>query len=161
MNKYYRSESDKIIAGVCGGLAQSMKMDPLLLRILFVFAAMINGVGLAAYVLLWLFMAPEQAAFSNQDEMMRHNVNEMRDRARQLGQEAHNALGGRGSGGSVGSADGQSTGKMLLIGAGLVFLGLMALLNNIGLLAWVGKLWPLGLIALGVVLLLNNLKERH
>jgi phage shock protein PspC (stress-responsive transcriptional regulator) len=153
MNRYYRSNTDKIIAGVCGGLAQTLHISPLLLRIVFVVAALFNGVGLVAYVMLWLFMAPESSTFATTDELVRHNAEEMRERAKDLGMEAQRTLSGDKT--SQGSNN-----KRLVLGVVLAGLGVLALFRSLGLLAWVGRLWPLGLIALGAVLLLNHLKDK-
>ena len=154
MNRYYRSDTDKIIAGVCGGLAKTLHMSSLLLRIVFVIAALFSGVGLVAYVLLWLFMAPESSAFATTDEMVRHNAEEMRQRAKDLGAEAQHALGGTRS-----KADSDNN-KTLLVGVGLAALGALVLFRNLGLLSWVLRLWPLLIIAVGAALLLNHLKDR-
>lgn len=54
--KYYRSATDKKIGGVCGGLAEYFGIDPLLVRLLFVFLA---GSGLLLYLLLWV-LAPQK-----------------------------------------------------------------------------------------------------
>ena len=53
--------------------------------------------------------------------------------------------------------------RLLVIGAGLVVIGLLALLDSLGLLWWFspGKLLPLLLIGVGVVVLLNNLRDKH
>ncbi len=58
--KYYRSKSDRVLAGVCGGLAEYLDLDPTLIRVLWVVVTLVSaGVGLLAYLLLWLF-APER-----------------------------------------------------------------------------------------------------
>lgn len=56
--KFYRSRNDKVIAGVCGGLAEYFNMDPVLVRIGFVIFA-IFGPGLFAYLILAL-LVPEK-----------------------------------------------------------------------------------------------------
>ena len=48
-----RSESDKRIAGVCGGIAEYFDIDPLLVRIAFIVAA-VMGFGIIAYIALWI-----------------------------------------------------------------------------------------------------------
>jgi phage shock protein C len=48
-----RSETDKVIAGVCGGLAEYFDVDPVLIRIGFVVAAFV-GPGIIAYVVMWI-----------------------------------------------------------------------------------------------------------
>src|SRR5438445_6998684 len=56
-----RSSSNKIIGGVCGGLAEYTGIDPLLWRIGFVALTLAVGVGFPAYLLLWLFMPADDA----------------------------------------------------------------------------------------------------
>jgi len=54
--KLYRSRRDKILGGVCGGLGDYLEFDPVLVRVLFVAATFITGVGLVAYILLWIIV---------------------------------------------------------------------------------------------------------
>jgi len=49
-----RSETDKRIAGVCGGIADYFDIDPVLVRIAFVVAALAGGGGFIAYIVLWI-----------------------------------------------------------------------------------------------------------
>ena len=55
--RFYLSSTDKKIAGVCGGLAEYFEVDPLLIRVLFLVAILEIGMGLVAYLVLWL-LAP-------------------------------------------------------------------------------------------------------
>ena len=59
VNALRRSHSDRWIAGVCGGVAQATKMDSWLWRLLFVLLTLFGGVGLIAYVLMWVFVPEE------------------------------------------------------------------------------------------------------
>ena len=36
-NKLYRSKEDKIIAGVCGGISEYLDIDPIIIRLIFLF----------------------------------------------------------------------------------------------------------------------------
>jgi phage shock protein C len=54
-----RSETDKRIAGVAGGIAEYFGIDPTLVRIGFVIAAFM-GFGILAYVVLWVALPPGQ-----------------------------------------------------------------------------------------------------
>ena len=57
--KFYLSETDKKIGGVCGGLAEYFGIDSLILRLIF-FALIIGwGTGLLLYILLWI-LAPKK-----------------------------------------------------------------------------------------------------
>ncbi len=51
-----RSRKERMIAGVCGGLAEYFHMDPTIVRVIFVLAALVNGIGLIVYLVLWLVM---------------------------------------------------------------------------------------------------------
>ena len=50
-----RSATDKRIAGVCGGVGEYFDLDPTLVRVAFVVAALF-GPGLLLYVVLWIVL---------------------------------------------------------------------------------------------------------
>jgi phage shock protein C len=54
-----RSRSNRVIAGVCGGLGQQLGVDPVLLRIAFVVLALANGVGILLYVIAAIVIPEE------------------------------------------------------------------------------------------------------
>ena len=53
MKKLYRSETDRKIAGVCGGLGEYFNVDPVIFRIIFVVLFLYGGIGLLAYLIMW------------------------------------------------------------------------------------------------------------
>ncbi len=55
--KLYRSRTDSMIAGVCGGLADFFDLDATLIRLVFVVAAILGGHGVLAY-LICLILIP-------------------------------------------------------------------------------------------------------
>jgi phage shock protein C len=50
-----RSETNKRIAGVCGGIAEYFDIDPILIRVAFVAAALM-GFGIPLYIVLWIVL---------------------------------------------------------------------------------------------------------
>ena len=50
-NKLYRDSSNRIIAGVCSGIAEYFKIDPIIVRILFFIAVPLN---LIVYIIFWI-----------------------------------------------------------------------------------------------------------
>jgi phage shock protein C len=50
-SRLYRSRSDRMVAGVAGGVAQYLNLDPVLVRVGFIFLILAPGVGLLAYIL--------------------------------------------------------------------------------------------------------------
>ena len=55
-----RNPNDKVIAGVCSGLAKSLEIDPIIMRLIFVVGFLAFGVGPIIYLLLWLLMPKEE-----------------------------------------------------------------------------------------------------
>ena len=63
--RYHLSQTDKKIAGVCGGLAEYFDVDPLIVRVGFLILTFCIGGGLMAYLILWL-LAPKESNGYNQ-----------------------------------------------------------------------------------------------
>ncbi len=59
-----RSRTDKMIAGVCGGIAREMKWDPTLVRVVYALASILSAAfpGILVYIILWIVMPKEPAA---------------------------------------------------------------------------------------------------
>ena len=59
----YRSSSDRMIAGVCGGLAQYFNVDPVIIRIIAVVLLLPGGLpGFLPYVILWIVVPLDNQA---------------------------------------------------------------------------------------------------
>jgi phage shock protein C len=54
MKKLYRSSSDRIIAGVCAGLAEYINIDPTIVRLIFVILFLLGAGGFWIYIILWV-----------------------------------------------------------------------------------------------------------
>jgi len=54
-----RSSSDRMIAGVCGGLGKYLDVDPVIIRLLWAVAIFIYGTGLLAYIIAWVIIPEE------------------------------------------------------------------------------------------------------
>jgi len=59
VRRLYRSRENKMLGGVCGGLAQVMNVDPAIIRLAFVGLTFLVGGGVLIYLLLWLVMPEE------------------------------------------------------------------------------------------------------
>ena len=54
MKKFYLSNTDKKIGGVCGGIAEYFNVDSTFIRLLFVMGALLGGFTVIAYLALWI-----------------------------------------------------------------------------------------------------------
>ena len=57
--RLYRSRTDRMISGVCGGLGEYLNIDPTVVRLLFALSLLIGGTGLLVYVVM-LIVVPEE-----------------------------------------------------------------------------------------------------
>ncbi len=56
--RFTRSTTERRIAGVCGGIAKYINVDPIVVRILFLIALLFGCLGFWAYLIIWI-AAPE------------------------------------------------------------------------------------------------------
>lgn len=59
MKRLTRPKNNKVIAGVCAGIANYFNIDPVLVRIIWLVLLLFFGIGLFAYLILWIIM-PEK-----------------------------------------------------------------------------------------------------
>ena len=64
VKKLYRSTSDRMIAGICGGLGDYFGIDSTLVRLLFVFGAIFTGSALFWIYIIMLIVVPEEPVSS-------------------------------------------------------------------------------------------------
>ncbi len=57
--KFYLSETDKKLGGVCGGVAEYLNIDPLLVRVVFIAGFFLGTCTFWLYIILWL-LAPKK-----------------------------------------------------------------------------------------------------
>src|SRR3972149_8252000 len=137
--KLYRSESDRIIAGVCGGLADYFEVDPTLIRLILILLVVFGGSGVFLYILLWLFIPTQSKVSSYSEETIKENAQEIGKRAQLLAGEI------------------RTENTRMWTGVILLVLGVLFLFQSFGLFWFnVAKLWPLILIAIGVSVLMRN-----
>ena len=126
--KLRRSVRDRMLGGVCGGLGEYFAIDPVLVRLAFVLTTLAGGAGALAYLIM-LVAVP--TADSGADEATYVPVID------RIGAQAR---------------------PTQLAALGLIALGALLLLGNLGWLSWLrGEfVWPVLLIALGALILLSR-----
>ncbi len=51
MKRIYRSRGDRVLGGVCGGIAEYFDLDPALVRVVWIFLSLFGGSGILAYII--------------------------------------------------------------------------------------------------------------
>jgi len=150
----YRS-SDRIIGGVCAGLAEGFHVDALWVRVAFLIVIFIQGIGVFLYIVLWLVM-PERVEGGGQLSGFGAMTADIR---RIWGELQHPTAGKSQAGASTAAPSGVFQNQSLAFGVILVVIGLVLLGGNVGIINW-SVVWPAALITLGIVILVRNLEKR-
>ena len=133
--KLSRNTMNKVIGGVCSGLAEFFGLDVALVRIAFVIAFMFASFGFWLYIILWIVL-PVEGQQSTVNSQQSESVSE-----------------------SVSVSKSESKVKSVLAGSFVILIGLLFLINNFIPINWVWKLWPLILVAIGVVMIVTSSKK--
>jgi phage shock protein C len=155
MKRLYKSRKNKVIAGVCGGIAEYFDVDPVLIRIIAILFFFTGGAALIAYI-VGLVIIPNQPL----EEFFKENKNPIvtPPSPEQQMNSASSAF--------VTGASG-NTGK-LIIGIILIGFGVIFLLNQLPFFApgfwWLWGLswrifWPSVLIIIGLIVLLLHARK--
>ena len=125
-----RNETDKMIAGVCGGISAYLGIDSALIRFAFVILLFASGIGFPIYLILWVIMPIESNASEPGSKVLQHNIGEMSDTV----SSGMNRFGRPGT-----------------IGLILILFGIYFLLGQLGWAHWASNLfWPLVIIGAGI-----------
>ena len=129
-NKLYRDSNNKVLGGVCSGLANYFNLDVTLVRVLFVVAFLFASFGFWLYIILWIVIPAEsqQSAFSGQRSEPIVNAQNSKTSA-------------------------------IFAGIIVILIGLLFLINNFIPISWVWRLWPLILIGIGIVMIYKASKK--
>lgn len=144
-NQLYRSRTDTMIGGVCGGLARYLNIDSTLVRLIAVVLALSNGIGVILYLVLWIIVPLEPATGFTPADSPRLGADEVAGRIRTVGNDLGTAI----------TTAHPRAG--LVIGGALMVMGVWFLLERLNLV-WFdsGLLWPLLLVAGGAALLVRR-----
>jgi len=134
--RLYRSRSDRMLWGVCGGLAKYFDMDPTIVRVIAVLLVFANGLGIIAYVIMAIVVPLEGSKVTTPREVVEENVEEMKEVASELGREVR---------------------RRNVLGITLIVIGILFLLGSFNLFWWFewGKFWPLIIVAIGVLIIVS------
>lgn len=152
MRRLYRSRKDRVISGICGGVGEYFKVDPVIVRVAAVFLILTGGIGVIAYI-VGIFIIPEAPVGESGSEDV-------------AGPESASALEAK----PVKAAEAQpaSNSGPVLFGLILVILGAFFLLRSILVFShyywWIRDqmhvfFWPGILIGVGLFLILRNSKR--
>lgn len=145
--RLYRSRTDAMLAGVCGGLGDHFHIDSSLVRVVFVLLAIVPPcLGVLIYLALWLIV-PREGEEAPPPTTVRAGAEEIAERARAMGEEVRTAV--------------HRSSARAVLGVVLVAIGVIFLLVNLGLLwrRWIGIVWAIALVVVGLWLLVRTARR--
>lgn len=90
---WYRSRQGRMLGGVCAGLSELWNLDVKLVRVFFILAGMVSGLGVVLYMALWLTTPMEgMASDTPRNEVLDLSKKEIKAEAQLLGQGLQDAL---------------------------------------------------------------------
>jgi phage shock protein C len=169
--RLYRSRTERMISGVSGGIAEYFDIDAVIVRLAWVLLTFLSGGVLAlGYLLLWI-LVPLEGRDAAASEVVRENMSEMTEETRSFAGQVREAFGTSptppaspgepGDPVSPGVPGRRRRDRHLWAGAILIALGVIFLLDNLGLVWWFSwrTFWPGLLIAIGAMLLYQRARS--
>jgi phage shock protein C len=147
--KLYRSKTDRVIFGVCGGLGEYFEVDSLILRILFILLTFTGGSGIIIYIILAIII-PDGEGQKIKGKEIKEVISEAQEKTQNLAEEIKN------NGNWIKNTKN-------IIGLIIVFIGLNIFfeqvfnINPFLFINW-GIVWALIIILIGVKIIFGNKK---
>lgn len=143
--KLERNSNNKVIGGVCSGLADYFNIDVALMRVAFVIALLFASFGFWLYIILWIVIPIDGQPTTDNRQQTTDNGQRSTDNGQPttVNQEPES----------------KSKTTSIFVGISVIFIGLIFLINNFLPISWIWKLWPLILVVIGVVMIVNATKK--
>ncbi|MDQ2912206.1 MAG: PspC domain-containing protein [Chloroflexota bacterium] len=154
-----RSNTNRVISGVCGGIAEYLAVDPTLVRVAFVVMTFVGGVGILAYIVLLILMPQpgQPAPFTKAAPSTASTDTTARVEADSTATPQTTSVTPVDP--AVQQAEAER--RRSAVGYLLIALGVVFLLSNVGafrIIQW-NYVWPLVLIGLGALFLLQRVRS--
>lgn len=148
--RLYRSNTNKVFAGVAGGIAEYFDIDPIIVRLLFVIITIAGGSGVLIYIILWIALPPAPI------KPFTFNMDAGSEPGTEAPQESNVFNESTFSNSPAKRTDGALIGGLVLITIGALFLA-HRLIPTIHF----GDLWPILLVVIGGVLIYTSFHDRE
>jgi phage shock protein PspC (stress-responsive transcriptional regulator) len=155
-NRLYRSRTDRMLFGVCGGLGKYLGFDSTIIRIIFGVLVFCGGIGIVAYIVMAIVVPIEESKKSTPQGIVEENVAEIKETATKLGSEIRDTFSGKGqqSGEEVATVQAR---RRNILGIVIIGVGVICLLGTLNILHWNwwGGSAAVVLIVIGVLLIVG------
>ena len=155
-----KSRDDRVIDGVCGGLAEYFGIDTVIVRLAFVVFTLINGFGILLYIIFMVIMPkPEDDEHTPISKTIEQNVQGMAEQVKDIVEDVTKDIDKKTPDTTAGQQKiRQSHQRSKWFGAILILLGIVFLFDELNLFWWFDEkfFWPLILILIGLWMLIKR-----
>jgi phage shock protein C len=157
--RLYRSQKNRILMGVCGGLGAYFNIDPVIVRVIAVLL-LIPGVipAVIAYFVLALVIPLEGSTASTPRDSFKENISDVRDTTSSLGEEVRTTFDNKESTSSPRSTS-NSNRSLYILGVVIIAIGVFFILVNVFDWFW-RYFWPVLLIIAGAIVIVLVTRKR-
>jgi len=159
-SKLYRSKTDRMLFGVCGGLAKYLGVDSAIIRIVFILLSFF-AVGILAYFIFAVVTPLDETKKTAPQDVLEENVAEIKDTAVKLGNEIRTTFASKGQDGADGEKE-QSRRRSAL-GVIIIIIGVIILLGAFHVFDWINwwsGIGALALIVFGLLLIVSVRRDK-
>jgi len=150
-----RSQTDRMIWGVCGGLAKYFDIDPTIVRVIMVLLIFANGLGFLAYIILAIVVPVEGSKSDIREVVAGEDSGDIKTIPEEPGNNQQSTLSGRPGETNQAAIDNRNR---YFLGFVLIIVGIFFLLGNLGGFWWWSWwfMWPLVIIAIGLLIIFTG-----
>ena len=149
VKRLYRSESERVLGGVCAGLGSFLGIDPVFIRIFFIVWTVLGEFSVLIYFLLWVIVPSDTSTEADGT----FQINDLGARFHQMGRE-------------IGEITRQPNSELIVFaGVGLIGWGVYYLVRRLvpylDLWAYSQYLWPALLIIAGAFVIIRTTRKKE
>jgi len=144
VRRLYRSKEDKVIGGVCGGIADYFTVDPVWVRLIAILLLILDGIGFIAYIILWILVPENPKQKSTKKTLAEEKVELVKEKVKNHSKESSSKE-------VIKEKNGHS-----FMGIILIIIGTLYLIKNV--FGWFDAevFWGILIISLGLLLLMRK-----
>ena len=140
--KLSRSEKNKVVGGVAGGLGEYFDIDPTVIRLIFVLITFAGGSGVLIYLILWLIIPSKGNTGDLTEETIKYNATEIKEKANKFASDLKTRY--------------PHPHSRRWFGLIVILVGIVLLAENFGYRFWFFRstiFWPAAIILFGLLIL--------
>ena len=149
-NKLYRSQTEKMLGGVCGGLSKYLNIDVTIVRLFFIVLTFLGGFGPLIYFIMWIVVPLENYTYTD-SHPERFDGEDIKERAGMVRDDFISAV----------KQPNQNAAR--LIGFALIAVGRIYLVHQLKIpwLSWLnsGVIWATLILLAGIALLIRGTRK--